>query len=93
MVTGFKPSTLHPKPLSRWSGAKGIGRMTGRLPRHFADEVVAAVLEMFGMQGGDDDSACHGACLSLAELARRGLLLPSRLPQVVPLIITVRKRI
>uniref|UniRef100_A0A7S1HIM2 Tubulin-folding cofactor D ARM repeats domain-containing protein n=2 Tax=Hemiselmis andersenii TaxID=464988 RepID=A0A7S1HIM2_HEMAN len=68
----------------RWSGAKGIGRMTGRLPRHLGDEVVGAVLSMFLTDGGSDDGACHGACLALAELARRGLLLPPRLPQAVP---------
>ena len=69
----------------RWSAAKGIGRVTGRLPKALADDVVGSVLDFFSPSEGD--GAWHGACLALAELSRRGLLLPSRLPQAVPCVI------
>ncbi|XP_061830382.1 tubulin-specific chaperone D-like [Nerophis lumbriciformis] len=69
----------------RWSAAKGVGRVTGRLPKELADEVVASVLDCFSFQ--ETDNTWHGGCLALAELGRRGLLLPSRLTDVVPLII------
>ncbi|KAI3359188.1 hypothetical protein L3Q82_002713 [Scortum barcoo] len=64
----------------RWSAAKGIGRVTGRLPKELADEVVGSVLDCFSFQ--ETDNAWHGGCLALAELGRRGLLLPSRLTDV-----------
>ncbi|OWF45618.1 tubulin-specific chaperone D-like [Mizuhopecten yessoensis] len=69
----------------RWSAAKGIGRVTGRLPRELANEVVGSVLELFTFQ--ETDGAWHGGCLALAELGRRGLLLPERLPDVVPVVL------
>nr|XP_033817099.1 tubulin-specific chaperone D isoform X1 [Geotrypetes seraphini] len=69
----------------RWSAAKGIGRITGRLPKELADEVVGSVLDCFSFQ--ETDNAWHGGCLALAELGRRGLLLPSRLPDVVPVLL------
>uniref|UniRef100_A0A5F8G2P6 Tubulin-specific chaperone D n=1 Tax=Monodelphis domestica TaxID=13616 RepID=A0A5F8G2P6_MONDO len=69
----------------RWSAAKGIGRMTGRLPKELADDVVGSVLDCFSFQ--ETDNAWHGGCLALAELGRRGLLLPSRLTDVVPVIL------
>lgn len=69
----------------RWSAAKGIGRVTSRLTSQLADDVVASVLELFRPIEGD--GAWHGGCLALAELARRGLLLPQRLPTVVPVIV------
>eukprot|EP00898_Chlorokybus_atmophyticus_P007558 jgi/Chlat1/7803/Chrsp66S07259 len=71
--------------VARWSAAKGIGRITSRLPIPFADQVVESVVDLFNPAEGD--GAWHGGCLAIAELARRGLLLPARLPQVVPLVI------
>lgn len=75
-----------PDRVVRWSAAKGIGRVTGRLPKELADEVVGSVLELFNPREGD--GAWHGGCLALAELGRRGLLMPSRLPEVVPVILS-----
>ncbi|XP_060109373.1 tubulin-specific chaperone D [Heteronotia binoei] len=69
----------------RWSAAKGIGRLTGRLPKELADDVVGSVLDCFSFQ--ETDNSWHGGCLALAELGRRGLLLPSRLSEVVPVIL------
>lgn len=68
----------------RWNSAKGIGRITMRLSKDLADDIVGAVLELF--EDKDADSAWHGGCLALAELTRRGLLLPERLTEVVPVI-------
>ena len=69
----------------RWSAAKGIGRITMRLPLEFGDDVVGAVVSIF--EDIDADSAWHGGCLALAELSRRGLLLPSRLDIVIPIVV------
>eukprot|EP01119_Soliformovum_irregulare_P014237 TRINITY_DN3884_c2_g1_i1.p1 TRINITY_DN3884_c2_g1~~TRINITY_DN3884_c2_g1_i1.p1 ORF type:complete len:1072 (-),score=395.86 TRINITY_DN3884_c2_g1_i1:58-3273(-) len=69
----------------RWSSAKGIGRVTSRLPKEFGDEVIGSVLGCFEI--GESDSSWHGGCLATAELARRGLLLPQRLDEVIPLLL------
>ncbi|KAM9597792.1 tubulin-specific chaperone D [Trichechus inunguis] len=68
----------------RWSAAKGVGRIAGRLPKDLADDVVGSVLDCFSFQ--ETDNAWHGGCLALAELGRRGLLLPARLTDVVAVI-------
>jgi hypothetical protein len=47
--------------------------------------VVVSVLELFSDSEGD--GAWHGGCLALAELSRRGLLLPFRLPEAVPVVV------
>ena len=80
----------------RWSSAKGIGRLTERLPIFLADEIIECVINLFSEDVYFDegilcedirnvsDSTWHGACLAIAELSRRGLLLPGRLNEVVP---------
>ncbi|NXD55641.1 TBCD protein, partial [Corvus moneduloides] len=73
----------------RWSAAKGIGRITGRLPKELADEVIGSLLDSScpDISFQETDNAWHGGCLALAELGRRGLLLPSRISDVVPVML------
>lgn len=52
----------------RWSAAKGLGRITSRLPKEFGDEVVGSVIEILSPL--EPNEAWHGACLSIAELGR-----------------------
>ena len=54
------------------------------LLQELGDDVVGSVIELFSPS--ESDTAWHGGCLALAELARRGLLLPSRLQHVAPLV-------
>jgi hypothetical protein len=70
----------------RWSAAKGIGRVTERLPMICADDVVEALYDL--CNNYEQDNAWHGACLALAELARRGLLLPHRLDRAISIVTT-----
>lgn len=77
-------SLSNPSTVVRWSAAKGIGRITERLPSICGEDVVDAILLNF--EDPDNDRCWHGACLALAELARRGLLLPTSLADVVPYI-------
>jgi len=60
----------------RWSAAKGLGRVTGRLPQVLAGEVCQAIL-VIPTESVRDEFRWHGSCLALAELARRGLVVPS----------------
>lgn len=78
-------SLTDPATTVRWSCAKGIGRVTERLPAICADDVLDALLDL--CSNIEDDNAWHGTCLALAELARRGLLLPRRLDEVIPIVI------
>jgi hypothetical protein len=78
-------SLTDPATIVRWSAAKGIGRLAERLPAICADDVLDAILLLFS--DPERDKAWHGACLALAELARRGLLLPNRLAEVVPVVV------
>lgn len=85
----------------RWSAAKGIGRITQRLAEEPASDVIQCVLDLYQdntlvhpSTGALDmsavsDSTWHGASLAIAELARRGLLLPERLTEAMPWVIRV----
>ncbi|KAK1272673.1 hypothetical protein QJS04_geneDACA012360 [Acorus gramineus] len=79
LLSGLRDSDT----IVRWSAAKGIGRITARLTSALADDVLSSIIELFSPREGD--GSWHGGCLALAELARRGLLLPVNFPKVVPL--------
>lgn len=62
----------------RWSAAKGLGRICARLSQQDAEEVVGAILGSFESPAMvRADSSWHGSCLALAEVCRRGLVLPN----------------
>ncbi|KAL9537255.1 hypothetical protein MBANPS3_011942 [Mucor bainieri] len=82
----------------RWSAAKGVGRITQRLPQELAEDVVGSIIELFQENtflnkankldlSAVSDQTWHGASLAIAELARRGLLLPARLKETIPWIL------
>lgn len=86
VITGYVLEALKDSStVVRWSAAKGVGRIAGRLPSICAEDVLDAILTVFDNLEKDND--WHGACLALAELARRGLLLPRRLKDVMPKIV------
>ena len=62
--------------MMRWGGSL----------QEMADEVLDSIVESFRYP--DQDTAWHGGCLALAEVARRGLLLPRRVPELAPLMAT-----
>ena len=55
-----------------------------RLSKDFADQIVEQLKDLF--ESHDNESAWHGGCLALAELCRRGLLLPDRLHSFMPVL-------
>jgi hypothetical protein len=83
----------------RWSAAKGVARISERLPREFTRQVVDTVIGLFSIHTiafaslydmpAIAESTWHGACLSCAELLRRGLIPHDRLADVIDWMIKV----
>jgi len=71
----------------RYTAAKNLGRITERLPQICSFDILNYIFELFHSTGDDDSTAWHGACLALAELARRGLLLPDNLGDSVEVVL------
>uniref|UniRef100_A0A0N5BIV8 Tubulin-specific chaperone D n=1 Tax=Strongyloides papillosus TaxID=174720 RepID=A0A0N5BIV8_STREA len=68
----------------RNSAAKGLGRITSRLTKDFAEDVVNGI---FGGCFEDyDTTSWHGGCLALAEMTYRGFLLPDRLSDMIDIL-------
>ena len=60
----------------------GEGSLSTAEMQEFGDEIVGNVLELF--EDEVSDNSWHGACLCLAELARRGALPRSRFQELGP---------
>ncbi|KAG2361705.1 TBCD protein [Suillus spraguei] len=68
----------------RWSAAKGIARLSERLPSDFSSQVFETILGLFSIHSvagvsiydtpAIAEATWHGASLALAEMARRGLV-------------------
>lgn len=77
----------------RWSAAKGVARIAERLPTDFTDQVLGTVMGLFSIHSiaaaslydlpAIAECTWHGACLACAEMARRGLVTPKRLPELL----------
>ncbi|KAI6099571.1 TBCD protein [Pisolithus croceorrhizus] len=77
----------------RWSAAKGIGRLSERLPSDFAGQVMENILHFFSIHTvagatvydmpSIAEATWHGACLASAEMARRALVPPTLLPNLL----------
>ena len=68
----------------RWSAAKGVGRIVERLPFEDASQAVEYLFSLFDQE--ENDNLIHGACLCLAQFTLRGIILPSNLSKVLPIV-------
>lgn len=67
----------------RWTAAKGVGRICERIDKDMVCDIFSSLLE--NMEGSEEGSL-QGSCLAIAELAKRGLILPEQLHSVTSLI-------
>lgn len=84
----------------RYSAAKGVARVSERLPVDFTEQVLEQVLHMFSIHSiagatlydmpSIAEGTWHGACLACAEMARRGLVPDERLSELVEWLHKVR---
>lgn len=70
----------------RWSAAKGIARLSSRLSRERASDVIDTVMTNFFDPNESSEYAWHGGCLTLAEMSRQGLIMEEKLPGVVEIV-------
>ena len=66
----------------RWSAAKGLGRICERLTKAMVEEIFHNLFDLF--KEDENEFAWHGACLCIAELCKRGMILPERLAELIP---------
>lgn len=86
----------------RYSAAKGIARISERLPTEFADQVLETIMSLFSIHSlaaaslydlpAIAESTWHGACLACAEMARRGVVAQHKLPELIDWLLKVRRQ-
>nr|CAD2152735.1 unnamed protein product [Meloidogyne enterolobii] len=76
--------------LVRWTSAKGIARICARIPLEMAAQVVSSIFKDIFEDKTDSNvaSSWMGGCLVLAELCRRGCLLPEQVPKAISLVLS-----
>ncbi|CCM03543.1 uncharacterized protein FIBRA_05677 [Fibroporia radiculosa] len=77
----------------RWSSAKGVARIAERLPPEYTEQVLDTLIGLFSIHSmaaasiydmpSLAEGTWHGACLACAEMARRGLVIDERLPELI----------
>lgn len=87
----------------RWSAAKGVARITERLPMDFAKQVVETVMDLYNIHSiaaasmyqlpATAEATWHGASLACAEISRRGLVRADRLSTLIDWMLKVRQDI
>jgi len=66
----------------RWSAAKGVGRLCERLTKQMVDDIFQSVKKLFDDE--DNEYSWQGACLCIAELCKRGMILPDKIGELIP---------
>ena len=66
----------------RWSAAKGLGRLCERLTKPMVEEIFGNLFEL--LKDLENEYAWNGTCLCIAELCKRGMILPERLAELIP---------
>jgi len=65
----------------RWSSAKGIGRLCERLSKGMVDDILNTIFELFNDE--ENEFSWQGGILAIAELCKRGLVIPEKLEKVM----------
>ena len=66
----------------RWSAAKGLGRLCERLTKSMVEEIFGNLFDL--LKDVENEYAWNGTCLCIAELCKRGMILPERLFELIP---------
>ncbi|KAG5439556.1 hypothetical protein PCANB_002132 [Pneumocystis canis] len=77
----------------RYSSAKGISRVISYMSESHANKVISAIISLIRDPDGSysidtsNDITWHGTSMAIAEICRKGLLLPYRLKEILPIIL------